>query len=196
MTLTTRDALLAIRQFHQEDEESAAIIADLQNQLSDALDVRAQRLHDVYSMLEAYVDYQSTAHGFNSTLEDLVAKTTKKSEPVKRTAKKRTKKKVSKKRKTTKKVARRRPSGWQGELDETITLSNREAQVVRLFRKQWPKFVTPDDLVAKGIVPDRTHASPKITQLRKKGVPIESAKQARRKDDTIDGDVTGYRLIG
>jgi hypothetical protein len=204
--ISTRDALLALRKLHAEDAENRARIVDLTTQLNDALDVRAARLEDALATLEDYVAYQSEAHGFNPILEDLVAKT-KATKKTAKTAKKKAKKKVTKKKakkkkkKVTKKASRTtvrqpRATGWQGSLDETISFSEREQRAIDLFVQQWPRFVSPTALVAKGIISVRNHASPLATQLRRKGVPIESAAQARSDDTSISDKLSGYRLIG
>ena len=195
MSITTRDALLALRQYLKEDEESKAIIADLAGRLSDALSARSSRIEDMFSTMEAYVEAQSAAHGFDQSKPPVVKaakKTAKKRSPSKKKKKKkRTKKRASKKRSTT--AAR---PGWQGKIDKDTELSEKEQELINLLRDRWPLFTSTDLLVEREIVPHKTHVSPKITQLRRKGVPIESARQARTNDPLVSMSESGYRLIG
>jgi len=124
------------------------------------------------------------------------------------------KKKVTKKRVTKKKAAKKKvtkkqsvvverslptrrlqASGWTGKLHESIELSPKEQDFVDALVERSPVFTTPQFLVRKGILPAPNHVTAKVCQLRKKGVPIESARQARETDKDVSPLDRGYRLI-
>ena len=86
-------------------------------------------------------------------------------------------------------------TGWNGQLAVGIELAPKEQDFVDLLTEQWPTFVTTKSLVREGIIPKVHHATSKVNQLRKKGIPVESARQARVKDETISAKAQGYRLI-
>jgi hypothetical protein len=118
---------------------------------------------------------------------------------------KKTTKKKKKRKKATKKqsVVAERPlptrqlkaTGWTGKLHESISLSPKEQDFVDALVERSPVFTTPQFLVRKGIVPAPNHVTAKVSQLRKKGVPIESARQARETDENVPELARGYRLI-
>ncbi len=213
--MSTRDTLLALRQFVSEDEESAAVIAELTAQLSDAAAARAARMLDVLCTLEDYIDQQSEIHGFSADLERLVVVSrdkqvdkqadqfavAKPKEAV--AAKKSTKKPPAKKPPAKKqKVAQRtnasgpaKAKGYPGSFTPTRDLSEKEQQFVDILIQRWPMFTTPKLLVRMGALPAADHVSTKVNSLRNKGVPIQSARQARLADESVGDKAIGYRLI-
>jgi len=202
-SLSTRDALLKIRQFVIDDGDRAIQIKNLGDRLTTAISARANAATEALGVLESYVAHQSEVHGFNSDLENLVAVTAKQSKPdkavvkkVKKKAKKKAKKKVTKKQSTAK--TRRAPGGETFTTSGDVRIENlspKEVQFVALLDSRDRKFTTPAMLVNKGVIPAKPHATAKVNQLRKKGVPIESARQARANDDEVSRKARGYRLI-
>ena len=194
--LSTRDVLLNVRQFVADDGERGQRIQELNDQLSNAIATRANAASDALNILKDYLSHQSEVHGFNNDLENLVVATAKQSKPGP--------KKVTKKaKKATKKVTKKR-STRRGRSGKTFTtsdevriknLSPKELQLVELLNDRDRKFTTTKMLVGKGIIPKENHATAKVNALRKKGAPIESARQARANDDSVSKKARGYRLI-
>jgi len=171
--ISTRDALLELRRFQAEDAENAENVTAATRRLDEALETRARRIGDALLTLEGYVEFQTRIHGFSGTLDSLLVETEKGKQPVRE---KKKKKRAAKK---------------------TIKLSPREQEFVDLLDENYPLFTSPAEMFEHGIVPAPSHTTAKVCQLRRKGVPIESATQARLRDadDAFEGDV-GYRLIG
>lgn len=74
-------------------------------------------------------------------------------------------------------------------------LGENEENFFKLLRKNYPNFTKPENFVEKGWVANDKVASPTITRLRKKGVPIESAKQARGRGEDVADNESGWRFI-
>ena len=198
-TLNTRDALLKIRQFVTDDSTRAQKINELGSQIAKAISERTEAAAGVLGLLEGYVAHQSAVHGFDNDLEKLESgfdEANLKRVAVK-TSKVKTIKKVTKKRSTVKTQARA-SSGAQftsSSGDEFENLSPKELNFVELLCERGPRFTSTKMLVSKGIIPAKPHATAKVNQLRKKGVPIESARQARVNDQDVSSSARGYRLI-
>ena len=198
--LSTRDVLLKVRQFVAEDGARAELIAELSDQLSQSISDRANSASEALVVLENFLAHQSEVHGFSNELENLVVATAKQSRPgrkkaTKKTSKK-TKKKVTKKRSTSKRRKSADGVTFTTSADVRIeNLSPRELQFVTLLDSRDRKFTTTKMLVSKGVIPRKDHATAKVNQLRKKGAPIESARQARDNDDEVSKKARGYRLI-
>lgn len=173
--VSIRDALLEIRQFVVEDAEKRAKIQELCESLEEAISDRvasAQRVVDTWTRLT----------GFNGDLDGLVVETKKEAKPVKQSTKRST-------------AATSKKTGFRGEVSPETSLSPLEENVLALLQKRWPQFVTPVTLERQKIVGHRSHAAATINRMRQKGVPIESAKQARDGGADISFKTTGYRLI-
>jgi biotin operon repressor len=79
--------------------------------------------------------------------------------------------------------------------DLVSPLGGTEEKFCRLLRKNWPNFTRPEAFEEKCGVANSTVAAPTISRLRKKGVPIESAKQARDRGEDVAETEAGWRLI-
>ena len=212
-TLSTRDALLQLRTIVSADAEKAEKIETLVRELNATVSARSEALEAALGTLEGYVTLHSEMHGFNADLEELAASATRQTRVAKKAQKgvaasatrqtkatKATKAaKAAKKQKQVQSGGRnggpQKATGYPGELAESISLSTREQEFVDLLSARWPTFVTPQTLVRKGIIPKPNHVTAKVNQLRKKGVPIESAKQARASNPELSTKTRGYRLI-
>jgi len=203
-SLSTRNVLLNVRQFVADDSERGQRIQELNDQLSAAIATRANAATEALNILKDYLSHQSEVHGFNA---DLVAPAVG-FNPVALAqlgaTKKVTKKTKKKKKKVTKKVTKKRSTRRSGRAGKTFTtsddvkirnLSPKELQLVELLDDRDRKFTTTKMLVGKGIIPKENHATAKVNALRKKGAPIESARQARANDDRVSKKARGYRLI-
>ena len=196
--INTRDALLQLRRVVVEDAERSAKLKALDEE-RDALQAeKTAALQAALDSLEGYVELQSRLHGFSGALENLVVETGGKTQSVR-------KKKEKKKEKvevvaTTGRSAptrRLRATGYPLTLDETIVLSPKEQDFIDILAARWPLFTTPQHLVRKGVIPKPNHVTAKVNQLRKKGVPIESARQAKQDGaENLGNKPRGYRLIG
>ena len=202
--LNTRDALLALRTVVAEDAEKAEETLILLARLNSAIDARAEAVASALTTLEGYIGLHTQMHGFDPELEGLAVSTSASSvSDVGVPTKKATKKRRSAKKKTTKKqsmsaVAARpaKAKGYPSQLDQSIKLSEVEQEFVDVLLARWPRFTTPKFLMRAGILPAANHVTAKVNQLRKKGVPIESARQARQADGRVSPKARGYRLIG
>lgn len=195
--LSIRGALLELRQFVADDAGRKARMAELSAELNKAVDDRvaaAKRVVDTWTKLT----------GFDGQLDALLvaggsAKQSKPRKKGKRKATKQSKKKdrVETKQSTVKTRRGGRPSaqGFPGELDVTISLSPVEQKLSDLLVERWPLFTSPTMLVYKNILTAPNQAGATINRLRQKGLPIESAKQARKNDSEISSKQVGYRLI-
>lgn len=74
-------------------------------------------------------------------------------------------------------------------------LAETEAKALALFKKNYPDFTTATEMKKRGVISDETVAGAFITRLRRKDVPVESAKQARDRGEDIAEGVSGWRLI-
>ena len=74
-------------------------------------------------------------------------------------------------------------------------MSPLELKVLNTLTSRWPQFSSTKFLARKKTVAHHSHVPATINRMRKKGVPIESAKQARVNDKSVPLDVSGYRLI-
>jgi hypothetical protein len=81
------------------------------------------------------------------------------------------------------------------DVNRGVDLSDIETNVLNVLRARYPKFTTAGQLAKEGALTDASYAGPTITRLRKKNVPIESAKQARENDPNIRLNTSGWRLI-
>jgi len=206
-TLSTRDALLQLRTIVSADAEKAEKIETLVRELNATVSARSEALEAALGTLEGYVTLHSEMHGFNADLEELAASATRQTRVAKKAQKgvaasatrQAKAAKAAKKQKQVQSGGRnggpQKATGYPGELAESISLSTREQEFVDLLSARWPTFVTPQTLVRKGIIPKPNHVTAKVNQLRKKGVPIESAKQARASDPELSTKTRGYRLI-
>ncbi len=196
--LSTRDVLLKVRQFVAEDGARAEMIAELSDQLSQSISDRANSASEALTVLENFLAHQSEVHGFSNELENLVVATAKQSKPGRKKAKKKASKKTKKRVSKKQSKRRKRATGvaYTTSADVRIeNLSPKELQFVTLLDSRDRKFTSTKMLVNKGVIPKPTHATAKVNQLRKKGVPIESARQARDNDDEVSKKARGYRLI-
>ncbi|MGD9727498.1 MAG: hypothetical protein AB7L09_03135 [Nitrospira sp.] len=192
MTTNTLEMIRALQRFSRDDDQSAATIRNLMDQLSDAMEARASGIQDALLTLERYASHQAEVHGFDPSPDVRAVATT---ERAKKKAKRTTKKKVTKKRSVAVNPTPAPVACWPGILDETILLSAREERALELLKGCWPRFTEHHVFASAGIVGDIEHVSALIHHLRKKGVPIESAVQARRNDKSIAKSETGYRLV-
>jgi hypothetical protein len=204
--LSIRDALLELRQFVAGDAERKNRIADLTSQLNEAV-------NDRVAAAESVVETWTKLTGFNGDFDSALVgsgsvKTTKKKTTKKKvTKKKRRKKRVTKKastavaRKKTRRKKRRtvrqkgKPLGWPGQMDLNTQLAPAEQKLVDLLVERWPLFTPATMLVNRGLMGKTNQAGASINRLRNKGVPVESAKQARANDPDVQQGVTGYRLF-
>ena len=202
-TLSTRDALLQLRTIVSADAEKAEKIETLVRELNATVSERSEALEAALGTLEGYVTLHSEMHGFNADLEELAASATRQTRVAKKAQKgvaasatrQAKAAKAAKKQKRVQNGGPQKATGYPGELAESISLSTREQEFVDLLSARWPTFVTPQTLVRKGIIPKPNHVTAKVNQLRKKGVPIESAKQARASNPELSTKTRGYRLI-
>lgn len=74
-------------------------------------------------------------------------------------------------------------------------LNETDKNFFQLLQKNWPDFTSAGVFVDKGWIKNESVASPVITRMRAKGVPIESAKQARERGEDIEMTTSGWRLI-
>ena len=211
-TLNTRDALLALREVVNTDTAKAERIEGLLGLLNEAVQERVRTVDAALSQLENYVEVQAKLHGFSIDVDRILVASTS-DDPAekmantrrvakKKASKKKTKRRTKRKKKSTKKVAKKQSRGstgtvtsYPGTIDSTIFFSAVEKRFVDLLRAQWPEFVTVEQLSELGILKQNNHVTAKVNQLRKKGVPIESARAARKRDDSVSPDATGYRLV-
>lgn len=173
--ISTLDALMALRQFQEEDAKAQELIEDLRQQLNNAEADRASRFVELQSKLKAYAQHQSDLHGFGPVLDRLVDA---------KKSKKPTRQKV-------KQLRRERPD-WDNLLDSTIVYSEREFELVERLKERWPKFTTFEETATEG---SANQMASTIYRLRKKGVSIESAQQAYEDGRDIPDGESGYRLI-
>jgi biotin operon repressor len=191
--LSTRDALLELRKVVESDAERVARINKLADELDREIAERSKSVAAALSTLEGYVALHTKLHGFSPELESLAAASP--SNPVSNL--KKSKKKFTRKKKVKKQSSRTAVATgvWPGSLGD-IDLSEKEQLFVDILTEAWPGFTSPQELTRRGAIPKANHVTAKVNQLRKKGVPIESAKQARAADPEITTDSKGYRLIG
>jgi hypothetical protein len=192
MALSIRDALLEIRRFVAEDQERGAKQQELLVQLNEVVNERAHAANEVLVSLHSLVNGVSLVLGFNPELDRLVVETETKKPASKAPAKKQ---KASPAAPAAPTAVAGGATSVEGLVDETIEFSDNERKVIDLLKSRWPKFTTPNQMVRGECLDSKALASPTITRLRKKNVPIESAKQARENDPTIRSDTTGWRLI-
>ena len=163
---------------------------------------RAAAVEAALATLEGYVELHSRLHGFSNQLDALVVESegsTKKRSVRKKKGVTKTKTKVKRAVSLTGRtppVRKARATGYKGRLDETIELSEKEQQFIDVLIERWPLFTTSQFLVRKGILPAPNHVTAKVNQIRKKGVPIESARQAKQQGEHVSEKARGYRLIG
>lgn len=180
--LSIRDALVEARRFINEDKARAVRIQELMDELEAALDQRANAVDGVVETLHEAIGGIGALIGVEIDTGDDDDR-----EPVAAV-------RPTKKQKASPAVAE--VSEVAGPvIDENIELSELELAVVEQFKIRWPKFTTGSQLARCGAIESPDHASPTITRLRRKNIPIESAKQARENDPTIRPDVSGWRLI-
>jgi biotin operon repressor len=192
--LSTRDALLVLRKVIAADAEKAEKINELTSQLNKAVSSRAAAVEAALGTLEGYVALHSQMHGFNNDLEELAATA---SRPAK--AKTSAKKKKKKKKKTRSPVGEslpQRSTGWPGRLASSIELPEKSQLFVDILTQRWPVFTSPQWLARQGAISTAAQVTAKVNALRKKGVPIESARQARGTDPSVSKKARGYRLVG
>lgn len=211
--LSTRDALLKLRRVVSDDSDRSEKIKDLSKQLDEAVTERAAAVEAALATLEGYVELHSRLHGFSNQLDALIveSKASGKVQSVRKKKKATKKIKPKIKPKIKSKIKSKEPgsltgrtlpprkdraTGYKGKLDETIILSEREQQFVGVLTERWPLFTTPEFMVRKGIIPKSNHITAKVNQIRKKGVPIESSRQAKRRGEHVTDKSRGYRLIG
>ena len=85
--------------------------------------------------------------------------------------------------------------GYPDDFCESIKLSEKQQKILDVLLKHWPLFMTPKTMARKGIIAAPDHSSGRVNELRKKGIPIESATQARKIDSSISTKSRGYRLV-
>lgn len=200
--LSIRDALLEVRQFVAEDRERAARIQELLTELTEAVNGRVEAANEVAQALQSLANGVSAVIGFNVDLsgEQLGSAPTNRA---KKLAPAPTKKQ---KRSPLAVAVALGPEAAEASVPKPLSpvdlaantqseLSDIERKTLELLKSRWPKFTTPQQFQRAGCVDDKSLAGPTITRLRKKGLPIESAKQARENDPNIRSDVSGWRLI-
>ena len=187
--LSIRDALLELRQFVAGEPKRKARIAELSCELDKAVG-------DRLAAAERVVVTWTRLIGFDDALDGLLVETSAENSEEFEVAptKGSTKKSVVKKKKASK-------SGvvvngnYPNTIEPAVKLSPLEENVLEILGKKWPGFVTAKTLARKRVLGHHTHAAATISRMRKKGVPIESAKQARGSGADVTLKTTGYRLI-
>ena len=198
--ISTRDALLQLRRVVAEDAKRSVKLKKLDEERAALQAEKSAALTAGLATLEGYVALHSRLHGFSGALEDLVVETEEGKQPVRKravtgrvTEGTRTEVAPPEREFPTRRI---RATGYPSTLDETISLSGKEQDFVNTLMERWPLFTTPKFMVRKGVIPAPHHVTAKVNQLRKKGVPIESARQARQADGRVSPKARGYRLIG
>lgn len=212
-----QNSLLELKRCLTEASAQEEKIRQLSGDLEVANERRARAVDAAQELLEGFV---STQHELFTNLGELMAqagvrvagktappapsstpkkaKAKKKKKTVRKPPKKAKKQKVVNRSTETGRVMpvrTKKALGYPSKLDESIKLSAHAAAFVEVLRQRWPLFTTPDYFVRKGMLPATNHITAKVNGLRKKGIPIESARQARESDPSIASTERGYRLI-
>lgn len=182
--MSIRDALLEVRRFVSEDQERATRVQTLLTELNEAVNERVSATNKVVENLSVLVNGVSAVLGFSADLDSVLVETEKK--PQRPTKKQKTSPVVQLANAETVPVS---------VIDPKTEFSDIEKRVLEVLKARHPKFTNPKQLVKEGALDATGVASPTITRLRKKNVPIESAKQARENDPNIRQNTTGWRLI-
>lgn len=197
--LNTQESLEELRRQLTEAAEQETLIKDLNQQVDAATEKRAAAMAAAHEILEGFVEVQDKIF---TNLSELMGSMHVHPEKPKASSKKKSGKKASPKKAKRKAATKRTPPtrskkalGYPDVLDSTISLSPRESEIVDIMKSRWPLFTTPEYFVRKGLIPQKNHITAKVNQIRKKGVPIESARQARESDTTVTTKDRGYRLI-
>lgn len=218
--LNTIETLLEIRKRLAEVAEHDEEILELRLKLAKAMEARSSAADAVRETLEGFVEYQSRVHGFTNTLDELLEQTkvrpkkaeTSEDEPAEKKPRARKKKKAKKKarakRKTTTTAVRRSSetgrvmpkrrqsaTGYPGLIDTSIHLSDNDREFLDVLVERYPLFTTPQFFIRKGISSARNVVTAKVSHLRKRGLKIESARDARKVDPSVTEKDKGYRLI-
>jgi hypothetical protein len=194
--LSIRNALIELRNFLEEEPERKDRIEALSRELGELIADRRQKADSLIAMWIRLFGFEhDEAKAFVDGVEPAKAPV---DPPKKERRSSKKKRKKRKKRNSVKKstvAIPARAKGYPNEIDETIPLAELESRFVDLLKQRWPLFTTTHMMVKVGVIKSRDQATCKVNRIRKKGVPIESARQARESGASVSSKITGYRLI-
>lgn len=189
VTMSVKDSLVRMRQIISDERDRSERIHALFCELTDlisgqvsastelevAIDslIAALGFEEFHSSQSGHLPYDETCLLYDGTQNDESQPTTKKqkSSPAKTSSVEAT------------------------DVIVNVDLSTLENKMLEVLRSRYPLFTTADQFRKYGVVKKSDSAGPTITRLRRKGVAIESAQQARENDHLLSEDIHGWRLI-